>query len=32
MVISKKIDSDLIIEQLEREGQFGKYQLIKPAG
>ncbi|XP_023335456.1 uncharacterized protein LOC111706750 isoform X2 [Eurytemora carolleeae] len=32
MVLSKKIDSDLIIEQLEREGQFGKYQLIKPAG
>lgn len=32
LVLSKKLESGLIIEQLEREGQFGKYELINPAG
>jgi len=32
LVLSKKMEKDAIIQKLERDGQFGKYQLIKPAG
>jgi hypothetical protein len=32
LVLSKKIDSKIIIEELIREGKFGRYELVRPAG
>ena len=32
LVLSKKISSDAILEQLEREGSWGKYELVRPRG
>jgi hypothetical protein len=32
LVLSKKIDSRVIIEELMREGKFGRYELVQPAG
>ena len=32
LVLSKKISSEAILDQLEREGSWGKYQLVRPRG
>ena len=32
LVLSKKIGAEMIIEQLEQEGKWGKYQLVRPQG
>merc|ERR1719431_1931998 len=32
LVLSKKVGSDAILEQLEREGSWGKYTLVRPRG
>ena len=32
LVISKKMGAEYILEQLEREGSWGRYQLVNPAG
>ena len=30
LVLNKKVGAEFIIEQLEREGSWGKYELVKP--
>ena len=32
LVLSKKISSEAILEQLERDGSWGKYELVRPRG
>ena len=32
LIISKKVGPEFIIEQLEREGSWGKYELVRPSG
>merc|ERR1719234_1050201 len=32
LVLSKKISSEAILDQLEREGSWGKYELVRPRG
>lgn len=32
LVLSKKIGPEMIIEQLEKEGKWGRYQLVRPQG
>ena len=32
LVLSKKVGPEVIIEQLEREGRWGRYQLVRPEG